>query len=153
MYIKLIVIFVKMIFLFLFLNLILQWIKNHQQLHIIFPKCFFIIVLYNNDSFIRTKSAGTDFNKSTNGRFINLENSLIWKYRPGTNVSGLMNHHCIFVIVTYICLYRLGKRFAKGLRGTKLLCFKTVTLGSCQLINIWYNTYFKMYHKKFNVQR
>ena len=45
-------------------------------------------------SLIRTKSAGTDFLFWTDGRFSNPENSLIRKYRPGTNVSGLTNHHC-----------------------------------------------------------
>ena len=46
-------------------------------------------------SLIRTKSAGTDFLFWTDGRFSNPENSFIRKYRPGTNVSGLTNHHCI----------------------------------------------------------
>ena len=46
-------------------------------------------------SLIWTKSAGTDFLFWTDGRFSNLENTLIQKYRPGTNVSRLTNHHCI----------------------------------------------------------
>ena len=46
-------------------------------------------------SLIRTKSARTDFLFWTDGRFSNPENSSIRKYRPGTNVSGLTNHHCI----------------------------------------------------------
>ena len=46
-------------------------------------------------SLIQTKSAGTDFRFLTDGRFSNPENSLIQKYRPGTYVSGLTNHHCI----------------------------------------------------------
>ena len=47
-------------------------------------------------SLIRTKSAGTDFLFWTDRRFSNPENLFIRKYRPGTNVSGLTNHHCIF---------------------------------------------------------
>ena len=39
-------------------------------------------------SLVRTKSVGTNFHILTNGRFSNLENSFIRKYRPGTNVSG-----------------------------------------------------------------
>ena len=39
-------------------------------------------------SLVRTKSVGTDFLVRTDGRFSNPENLLIWKYRPGTNVSG-----------------------------------------------------------------
>ena len=50
-------------------------------------------------SLIRTKSAGTDFRFWTDGRFSNPENSLIWKYQPGTNLSGLTNHHCTFQIL------------------------------------------------------
>ena len=38
---------------------------------------------------------GTDFQVRTNGRFSNPENSLIWKYGQGTNMSGLTNYHCI----------------------------------------------------------
>ena len=45
-------------------------------------------------SIIRTKSAGTDFCTWIDGRFSNPENLFIRKYRPGTNVSGLTNHHC-----------------------------------------------------------
>ena len=52
-------------------------------------------------SLVRTKSAGTDFRVRTNGRIINPENSLIRKNRPGTNVSGLTNHHCIYVCVQH----------------------------------------------------
>ena len=52
-------------------------------------------------SLIRTKSAGTDFVFWTDGRFSNPENSLIRKYRPGTNVSGLTNHHCT-------CIWHFG---------------------------------------------
>ena len=48
-------------------------------------------------SLVQTKSARTDFHKSTNGWFINPENSLIQKYPPGTNVSGLTNHHCTYI--------------------------------------------------------
>ena len=33
------------------------------------------------------------------GRFSNPENSLIRKFRAGTNVSGLTNHHCIYIPV------------------------------------------------------
>ena len=47
-------------------------------------------------SLIRTKSAGTDFLFWTDRCFSNPENLLIQKYRPGTNVSGLTNHHCIY---------------------------------------------------------
>ena len=43
---------------------------------------------------VRTKSRGTGFRVRTNGRFSNPENSFIRKYWPGTNVSGLTNHHC-----------------------------------------------------------
>ena len=45
-------------------------------------------------SLIRTKSMGTDFRSWTDEQFSNPEKSLIRKYRPGTNVSGLTNHHC-----------------------------------------------------------
>ena len=45
-------------------------------------------------SLIRTKSAEIDFRFWTDGRFSNPENSLIRKYRPGTSLSGLTNHHC-----------------------------------------------------------
>ena len=51
-------------------------------------------------SLIRTKSAGTYFRFWTNRRFSNPENSLIRKYLPGTNVSGLTNHHCNFFYIT-----------------------------------------------------
>ena len=54
---------------------------------------------------IRTKSTGTDFCFRTNGRFSNPENSLTRKYRPGTNVSGLTNHHCTCVTPVHdICV-------------------------------------------------
>ena len=50
---------------------------------------------------------GTDFLVRTNWRFSNSENSFIRKYRPGTNVSGLTNHHCIslkrFCVKENIC--------------------------------------------------
>ena len=46
---------------------------------------------------VRTKSAGTNFRVRTNGRFSNPENLLIRKYWLGTNVSGLTNHHCIYI--------------------------------------------------------
>ena len=49
-------------------------------------------------SLIRTKRAGTDFRSWTDWRFSNPENSLIRKYHPGTNVSGLTNHHCILLL-------------------------------------------------------
>ena len=46
-------------------------------------------------SLVRTISVGTDFRVRTKGRFSNPENSLIRNYWPGTNVSGLTNHHCM----------------------------------------------------------
>ena len=45
-------------------------------------------------SLVRIKSVGTNFHVRTNWPFSNPENSLIRKDRPGTNVSGLTNHHC-----------------------------------------------------------
>ena len=45
-------------------------------------------------SLLRTKTTGTAFRFRTDGWFSNPENSLIRKYRPGTNVCGLTNHHC-----------------------------------------------------------
>ena len=54
---------------------------------------------------IRTKSMGTDFRFWTDGRFSNPENLLIRKYRQGTNVSGLRNHHC--TCITYIYAWML----------------------------------------------
>ena len=50
-------------------------------------------------SLVRTKSAVTKFRVRTNGRFSNLENSLIRKYWLGTNVSGLTNNHCKYNFV------------------------------------------------------
>ena len=47
-------------------------------------------------SLVRTKSVGNDFCIRSNGRISNPENSLIQKYRPGTNVSVLTNHHWNF---------------------------------------------------------
>ena len=49
-------------------------------------------------SLVRTKSVGTNFHIQTNGWFSNPENSLIRIYWPGTNVSGLTIHHCIYCI-------------------------------------------------------
>ena len=54
-------------------------------------------------SLIRTKSAGTNFRFWSDGRFSNLENSLIRKYRPGTNVSRSTNHHCTCYIFCVFC--------------------------------------------------
>ena len=56
-------------------------------------------------SLVRTRSAGTNFCVQTIGWFSNPENSLIRKYRPGTNVSGLTNHHCI-VNFSFTMLHR-----------------------------------------------
>ena len=61
--------------------------------------------MYSDDSLIqapivRKSRYGKDkksrnwFGVGTNGRFNNPENSLIQKYRLGTNVSGLTNRHC-----------------------------------------------------------
>ena len=60
-------------------------------------------------SLIRTKSVGTDFCFWIDGRFSNTENLLIRKYRPGTNLSGLTNHHCMCCL-HFISLY-LSIRF------------------------------------------
>ena len=62
-------------------------------------------------SLIRTKSAGTDFLFWTDGQFRNPENSLIQKYRPGTNVSGLTNRHCIYLLT--ITNVRHGRKQGK----------------------------------------
>ena len=62
-------------------------------------------------SLIRTKSAGTDFRFLNDGWFSNPENSFIRKFRQGTNVSGLTNHHCI---LTWSVMY-----------NTQIKCIKT----------------------------
>ena len=62
-------------------------------------------------SLVRTKSAGTNFRIRTNGRFSNPENSLIRKYWPGTNVSGLTNHHCTH---SHAPVYRIFSKLHPG---------------------------------------
>ena len=57
-------------------------------------------------SLIRTKIAGTDFLFWTDGRFSNPENLFIRKYLPGTNVSGLTNHHCNYIYNTPLPLLK-----------------------------------------------
>ena len=84
-------------------------------------------------SLIRTKSAGTDFRFWTDGRFSNPENSLIRKHRPGTNGSGLTNHHCISFA---LCFYHSSLSASSGLdcsRQSRDLISIEVQDGNCGL--------------------
>ena len=81
--------------------------STENNLYMVYICFCFLIYMYSYDSLIRapiiwksrlirTESAGTNFRYWIDGRFSNPENSLIRKYRLGTNVSGLTNHHCTY---------------------------------------------------------
>ena len=102
-------------------------------------------------SLIRTKSAGTDFLYWTDGRFSNPENSLIRKYRPGTNVSGLTNHHCILFSVIIIDSKTFLQRWfhVLFLRSLDLFILYTMHVNFCKFpltiscnvcIHLFFNT-------------
>ena len=88
-------------------------------------------------SLIRTKSAGTDFRSWTDGRFSSPENSLIGKYPPGTNVSGLTNHHCIsWLYGPYAVMILLQKEHHAGNSEAETYRFGTI-LSCCNTEASW----------------
>ena len=87
-----------------------------------------LVSLLVSHSYVHVCIGRTNFLFWTDGRFSNPENSLIQKYWPGINVSGLTNHHCthILKLMFFSCAYSGSHSYLSALVENHDIVMKNV---------------------------